>query len=521
MFQLIFVDDESIIRDGIKKCINWEENGFELGGIFENGEKALEFVEQKHVDVVISDINMPRMDGLALSKILAERYPSIILILLTGYDQFDYAQQAIEFKVTEFILKPVTADELAKVLKKVRYELILRDEKEKEQVLLQEKLRESFPLLRERFFYRFVSGRLDKATVERRKNFFQWDDLSDNYQIMAVILPEDCGDIESFTVLEQIKKLRNDADEFFMDRNNILIGLIQEHTEEIIEGKVKTLAEQIFHRTAELSLEPVYIGYGNPVNDCCLIDTSYRGALTAARYGKLMEVSQIISVRDIQNREKPSIVQFISLENTFFRQLEEGSREQAKAALKDIFVFLKENVLTGEEAAYFFIRIHGVMHAFLKEMDLFSSITRFSSLPPSEFETLTAAEKYFIRQIDLVEDQILISRNDIVRRRIDKAKKIIADNYNNKKFSLQDMCNELYLSTSQFSVIFKEGTGMTFIEYLTSFRIDKAKKLLKTTDKRSYEIADAVGYGDPRYFSIIFKKYTGITPLEYRKEGEE
>ena len=83
------------------------------------------------------------------------------------------------------------------------------------------------------------------------------------------------------------------------------------------------------------------------------------------------------------------------------------------------------------------------------------------------------------------------------------------------------MCDELYLSTSQFSVVFKEGTGMTFIEYLTTFRIEQAKKLLRTTDKKSYEIAEETGYADPRYFSIIFKKYTGVTPMEYRKESEQ
>ena len=127
---------------------------------------------------------------------------------------------------------------------------------------------------------------------------------------------------------------------------------------------------------------------------------------------------------------------------------------------------------------------------------------------PLRFNRLDEAREFFLEQILNIEEQVRLRRKDAVHSRIDKARDIITRRYSDKKFSLQGICAELYLSTSQFSALFKEGTGHTFVEYLTEVRIDEAKKLLKTTDKLSYEIADDVGYQDPRYFSSIFKKVT-------------
>jgi two-component system response regulator YesN len=139
---------------------------------------------------------------------------------------------------------------------------------------------------------------------------------------------------------------------------------------------------------------------------------------------------------------------------------------------------------------------------------------------PRKFARLKDAKRYFSEEILKIEEHIRRRRNDSVLSRIDRAREIIGNRFAEKSFCLQDICSELYLSTSRFSALFKEGTGETFVEYLTEVRIDEAKRLLKSSDLRSYEIADRVGYQDPRYFSSIFKKVTGLTTTEYRKELE-
>ncbi len=519
-FNLIFIDDESIIRDGVSTCINWDQNGFKLTGVFENGKEALAFIEREPVDVVISDINMPKMDGLTFSRILAEQYPHIVVILLTGYEQFEYAQKAVKYKVTEFLLKPITADQLKKVLGKIHADLVARGEKERQQALLKEKLMMSFPLLKERFLNNLVSGKIESAMLEKRKDFFQWNDYGMVYQVLAIMLSRNCEELDYFEILDFMNTLKSGADEVFMNEEGIVM-LVQSETREKSNKVTRSLAEKAFRHAEELALESISIGYGDPVSEPAMIVHSYRGAAAACHYAKLIGFSQIISARDIQNRGRPSVAEFYALEKIFSQKLKEGNRKEVQEALGNIFTFLETYIVTSEDAAHFFIHIQGVLYTFLKEMGLFSSLINLHSVPRGEFETLFEAREYFLNQIDVIEDMVRDSRNDIVQKRITKAKNIIERRYKDKNFSLSDMCDELYLSTSQFSVVFKEGTGMTFVEYLTSFRINQAKKLLKMTDKKSYEIAEETGYADPRYFSSIFKKYTGVTPMEYRKGCEK
>jgi two-component system response regulator YesN len=152
-------------------------------------------------------------------------------------------------------------------------------------------------------------------------------------------------------------------------------------------------------------------------------------------------------------------------------------------------------------------------------MELFRSDESVFSNRPHSFHSLNDAHNFFVSMIEAIEQRIHERRQDMMLSRLDKARKIIAERYADPQFSLTQMCEELFLSSSQFSVLFKEGTGRTFIEYLTAFRINEAKKLLKTTDLKSYEVAEKVGYTDPRYFSLIFRKQTNMTPIEFRRSS--
>ncbi len=521
MHELIFVDDESIVRDGIRNCVPWGSNGFNLAGIFENGEEALSFIEKNTVDVVISDINMPKMDGLTLSRILAEKHPHTTVILLTGYDEFEYAQNAIKNKVREFLLKPITADELGSILDRIHKELSESKNREQQQKILMEKLKLSFPLLKERFLSQLVSGRLELQAIIRRKDFFQWEDLGGYYQILSIMLFEQCETFESLSILDFLSTLKEEGDEVFTDRNSTIIVLLQGTEQEKVQKRAQHIAETVFLQAEKLSLAKIYIGIGTAVSDIKRIEQSYNGAYAAADRAKVLGFSQIISKDEIDKKEKVSPVQFHSLETALGNSLKEGKRSQSLKALKNIMNFLRDHYVSPAEASYYFTRIHALFHFFLQDIDLFPANGEDLSPPAVFFESISRAENYFTTQLSIIENRISAHRHAIVASRIEKARTIIAQNFRDKNFSLQTMCNELFLSTSQFSVIFKEGTGQTFIEYLTAYRIGEAKKLLKTTDLLSYEIADAVGYSDPRYFSITFKKHTGFTPMEYRRNLEK
>ncbi|MBB6480695.1 response regulator [Spirochaeta isovalerica] len=520
MFRLIFVDDEAIIRNGISQCVSWGANGFDLAGMFENGREALNYIHDNPVDVVITDINMPKMDGLTLSKVLSEQYPSITVLLLTGYDDFEYARQAVQSQVREFLLKPITAEELSHVLGTVREELEARREKEIRQEEMREKLKRSFPLLKERFFNRLISGRLSGDDLAKRREYFQWNDLGAFYKVSLISVPESWDELERLTLQEQIKALTEEADEVFFNLNENIVIIFQGISDTELQQRTRTVLEKIFQYTGGREKEQIYAGCGELVNSVEWLPESHRGAMGAVEYSRILGLTRIVFIEDVRDSRQITPELFYAKLDILLEALKEGRKEDSLKALDTIFSFIEEQYLSRDDVFSYYTRIHMVIYNFLKEMGLLSPDDDTFPHKPGYYPTLKSARDAFASMINDIESKIERRRNDAILSRMDKARDIIAARYSDSRFSLQDMCNELYLSTSQFSFLFKEGTGQTFVEYLTSYRVEEAKKLLKSTDLKAYEIAEKVGYQDARYFSLIFRKQTGLTAMEYRRKLE-
>lgn len=519
-YSLILVDDEAIVREGISRCVPWGENGFDLSGLFEHGREALDYIEKNRVDVVISDINMPHMDGLSLSRILSERFPEIMVLLLTGYDDFEYAQEAVKHQVRQFLLKPITADELSAVLGTVRDELDRLRHRRKQQALMQEKLTLSFPLLKERFLLRLVSGRIETGQINRRRDYFQWRDLKGLYQVLLFRLPEEWNDLQRITLLEYLKTRIRSEDEVFQNSDEQILLLLQNQREEELLNRSHRIARDGFQQAAEISSNQISVGTGEVVESVYALQRSYRGARTAADYSRLIGMDQVISIGELRDRERISPEGFVALARRLIDRLKEGRREETAAALEEIFTYIEEHYLTPAEAAHYLNRLHIELIYFLPEIGIESGKVLDLNLSPESLASIASAREFFRGMIDAIEDRIADSRHAMLISRIERAKQIIDKRFWEQDFSLKEICDELYLSTSQFSLLFKEGTGRTFVEYLTAHRIEEAKKLLKTTDLKGYEIAERVGYADPRYFTLIFKKITGMTAMEYRRSLE-
>ena len=517
MYKIIFVDDEAIIRNGISKCVSWEELGFKLDGVFEHGQEALSYIEKNSVDVVLSDINMPRMSGLELSKILGERFPDIVVILLTGYDDFEYAQAAIRNQVREFILKPITRIELSKVLETIKCELDRERLRKRERELLQARVDQSFPLLKERYLRRLISDSTAVDTLAERAEYYQWRDGKGWYQIMMAAVPLSWSELERMALVEHLEERIRPGDEVFSSLKGDIIVLAQSADSVELDFFVRSLAERSFDFSAEKENTLIGLGCGEAVDSLSLLESSYKGAAAALDYSRSLGLSQVIAVADLNDREAPSPVILGKMEKDIVEHLKDGLADESLKALKVMVAYLGERYQSSRQLAMIYIRLFSRILAFVQDMDLDLPDENGGIANLMQLENLAQGEAFFKTLIRHIGDRISQRRNDVLLSRIDKAKSIIHGNYGNKDFSLQDICRELYLSTSQFSVLFKEGTDQTFVEYLTSVRMDEAKKLLASTDLKSYEIAEKVGYSDPRYFSITFKKHCGMTAMEYRR----
>lgn len=539
MYSIIIVDDEGEVREGIKKNINWAEYNFELVGDCENGFDAMEIVDKLKPDIVLTDICMPFVDGLELTKYIMDKYPQTKVIILTGYDEFEYAQNAVKYKAYDYILKPITANELRKILCKLSKELDLEKEKLEDFNRLKLLLNESLPLVKERFLNRMLIGKQTDNKINERFEQFNIKlagnvfialaiDLDDNENTNSdIALPETEEELLHFAVYnicETILSEPGNGVSFQNSNEKTVIILAGDDNLNLHDRAVKT-AEEI-KQTVEKHLKlTVTVGIGMCCSSIGDIHHSYKYAESAVDYRFLLGKNRVISINDIEGKksEKPTF-------NKEWRRklviaIKTGTISEIDSITSKLVENLKESYEFIEKSYYqiqkIVIHIIGALNELdVSETEVFGKegglLTEVYTM-----KTLEEIEEWLKNLCNRASCYLTGKRNDNSLIHAKRAEEYIRDNYRDPNISLNSICKHLLMSTSYFSSVFKNHTGQTFIEYLTKVRMEKAMELLKISDMKVYEISEEVGYNDPHYFSLIFKKIFGTAPSEFRERYVE
>ncbi|RED64005.1 response regulator [Cohnella lupini] len=534
MYKVIIVDDEAVVRIGLKNTIDWGAHGFELIGDYANGREAWEAVEQHRPELVISDISMPFMDGLELAGLIAAQYPYIKTIILTGFDEFEYAQQAIRLKVSDFILKPITAQEIRLLLDRVRTEMD-EDTKHREDLgRLNSQLKQSLPLLQERFLERLVAVGLGKAEIAERFAYFGMSQAGPLHLVMVVDI-DDFGDRELFSYEHDAEFLRFAAFDIFKETlepdNALLFRTREERMVAILSGQENesllieqafSLAEKVRYHIEKYLKFTVTIGIGRACAHIELLPDSYKGALSVLDYRFLLGKNRVLSIIDMEGKPTSPLPPNLDWDRKLASAVKTGSIQEAFQLIENGISELKSSMAPIEAC---FLQMQKVVLSLMnsiQELVVHDQEVSFNRqmrlMDVYGFKTLDEIEGWLKDVVRSVMSTIADNRSHLTNMQIHRAVEYIETNYSNDKMSLQDLCRHVLMSTSYFSLVFKQHTGETFIEYLTAVRITKAKELLHNTTLKFYEIAEQVGYKDPNYFSILFKKHTGTTPKDYREK---
>lgn len=532
MYKILIVDDEAVVREGIRDNIDWNSHGYSFVGDCENGLDAMEAVDSLMPDVVLTDICMPFMDGMELAKYISEKYPRIRIVILTGFEEFEYAQQAVKLKAYDFILKPITSLELKKILAKIKGDLDAEKEEREDISRLKIQLRESLPLLRERFLNRLVSGNIGKKELSERLQYFNVK-LSGEYFVSMIVdiddysaLPELEPGIDNqlfpfavFNISEEISA-NSDNSVVFQNRNDgTAIILAGGSKEDLYERAVK-IAEDIKQSIERYLGFTVTIGIGSI--SCKLEDIafSYEKSLSALDYRFLLGKNQVISVLDMERNAGNTVIYNRNLDKELISEIKTGSSNKIAGVIYKIIKYLEEGYVSMHKCHVYVQQLIVSLLNLLDEMDIPSAeIFKNTSTPFAEIYQLKTLEdmKAWLGSVcSGICKAVAAKRNDFCEDIVIKAKEYIFANYNDEDISLNSICKHLLISTSYFSLIFKNSTGETFIEFLSRVRIEKAMELLKSTNMKTYEIAEKIGYGDSHYFSMVFKRMAGTTPTEYR-----
>ncbi|HZJ57936.1 MAG TPA: response regulator [Clostridia bacterium] len=527
MYKLVLVEDEIETLENIVRNIDWETCGFTLAGKALSGQEALSIVDQVKPDLIITDIRMPYMDGFEMIKRVHEKDNSICFLIISGHDEFDYAQLALQYGVLDFIIKPVTKEIIEKSLGKAKAHLDKQYAIRNDMDTLRQQLKESMDLLRSSFLIEILSK-----------------GVSDEYFNMAVG-SYDLPQRSTFSIIaiqtESTGKGRKLIDRHFSGKQEImwlaLRNLVEEQinadfTSYILQYQERLVIYAFSHKRNLIALcdrivaaaEKLWglkliVGISNPCSSLRNANVYYLQAVRALNLDFVNNEQRVYCYSDLQleQDESPTLLDLTLDESVIIN----GEKDDIAGVFDNIAQSLAEAQLSEQRLSSTQAEINSQLLRLADDFD----VDVLSKFPVHQIydhfqdingwiQLITLIAEYINREI---QDKNYCTGTLLMAH----AKSYIDENYTDPELSLDRICDHLDISASYFSALFKRDFSQTFLQYLTSLRIQKACSLLLNTDKKSSQIAREVGFTSPNYFSYRFRQYVKTSPVEYRRKGRE
>lgn len=507
MMKIAIVDDEPLERKAMRKMIENSMAGAEIVGEAENGRRAVKLARAKRPDIILMDIKMSGMDGIAAIREIRAFSPKTRFIMVTAFDEFEYAREVMREGVKEYLLKPVQKKEVLATLERVRREI--EQEQEYEEQMAQ---------TRELAASEWVASLLLDHVRELGED--EWRKMlgirsGRMYALVCKIEPDQ----------EEASGWKHDVyrwlKETFAKMARGIVGPMAGRQIPVLvfdvpDGQLTERARAV-RLSRQLTNEfsstfpdmDLYVGAGTAVGSFDRFPASYQEALVALGNTNREVKTMVYDTSMKANDEERS---FYEAEKRLLQAVQEGDDEELNRAFSSYVRHLEQ------EAA-------GNIEKMKKRIEEWQTVMRRTGrelglsfeLGPVEGETREKLAQNMKRQALLASEAVKKWKAEQAGGAIHQAKKYIAERYS-EPLQLEDVANAVRLSPYYFSKMFKESEGMTFVEYLTQTRVDAARKLLREREKSLKEICFLVGYRDPNYFSRVFKKVTGHSPREYRQK---
>lgn len=499
MIKTIIVDDEYYAREGMKRTIPWNKLECEICGEADNALKAIEVAKVYKPELIITDINMPGIDGISMSQEIKKYLPSSKFIIITGYDDFQYARRAIKMNALDFILKPIDYEELINAIKNAVE--VIKEEKS------------NSIISREKMLLEIIRG---QRKITEMYNF--WDNQD---EVKISLIENDYYDyyaksLQSNVNYSIIDHLKNRLKDIFNEKGYVIeahqhrIVVIFKKTDIDLENSILSLKYETENKY-ETVISVALTQYDKVENIKGLYDKSkelldnrfnlnkrliIKNKLQANKSFDRKIASQIIEdiVLSVNAKKKDKVIVYVDKLSAYFKDVNLNKATVINMVMQIIISFKEE----------------------MENYKIDINIEEKSDIYNSKYleDIIKFLKSYLLDVIEKLREK----SSKLEDTSMEKALIYIQKNYN-KNISLGIVAKEVYLNESYLSRSFKKYKGMSFTEYITKLRMKKAIELMKT-GKSINEIASEVGYTDYRNFSLNFKKYTGYIPREYLKKSD-
>lgn len=534
MLRVFLAEDETIIRETLRDTVPWARCGYTFVGEAGDGEMALPLIQQTRPDVLITDIRMPFMDGLALSKLVLQEFPQMKVIILSGYDDFEYAQTAIGLGVERYLLKPITKSTLMTVLEEVREKI--QGERAQQNYLAQfrQEAQDYEQYARRRFLERVVAGQLSVQEIYEQAEKLDLDLRARSYNLALVsAMPESGSASESYS--EPGARIRDGMVAHFLRHPDyilfrwnltsfaVLLLERQENMESIVNRCIHKVQELYQTFGPELNW---YVAMGTPTQRLSALPGCFEEVSRLWAYRHILPEQHILTAQTVKsltgtgsdhdlsgldmNKVSPAMLTGV---------LQNASAQEISSFVDEYAHSLEDALESGPFCQYLMLSARFTATQFVENlgMEQREYLGNLSCLGMLGQQISIDDLKRYLSDILLqairLRDRVTGSQYNV---QLKQAIRYIDEHYQCEDISLNRVAKEVDLSPNYLSAVFSQEMSTTFVEYLTAKRMEKARELLRASDLRSGEIAAAVGYKDSHYFSFLFKKTQGCTPRDYR-----
>jgi two-component system, response regulator YesN len=526
-YRVFLVEDEIVAREGMRNKVNWATAGFEFVGEAPDGEVALPLIENLQPDLLITDIKMPFMDGLQLSKIVRERMPWVKIVILSGHDEFNFAQAAVKLGVSEYLLKPITAAEIQQVLQRIAVQLDQEQAEREKLKQLQNQIQDNLTLQRERLLFQLVVGGVSSTEAIEQCQQLGLNIIAPYYLVLLLkvkagtaVPPLEYGDYQQIRAL--VAGLARAYSGAFLTQKSAeeLLLIMTGDDPERLRQDGAFLAQLIAQDVAELLPCTILTGIGSPLQRLTEISQSFAEALD--QVSGIKGENGCKSERNGGNGRAP--IEKLKLDQAAVEHF-------LKCGLAGEYdAFFTAHLLPLSQAArqsdlvkhYLFVEVMVTAGQFISDLggeaaEIIPEIQDMELLLAglqTQAQMQEALGRIFNQAIAFRTNQTTHERTRVVHQ----VKAFLDAHYANPDLLLNKVAASVNLSPSHFSVVFSQEMGESFKDYLTRIRMERAKELLRTTNLKCAEIAYQSGYNDPHYFSHVFHKHIGLPPQQFRQQ---
>lgn len=529
MFKVLLVEDEIPVRDRIVKLIDWDKLGLEMAFVAGDGQEAYNFLEEHDVDLILTDICMPFMDGIELAKKIREKNDYCKIIFLTGYDDFQYAKDAIELDVHRYLQKPINKNELESILEKVVLDLNTDIEKEREYFELKSEYQKQLESFQDRLILDVLYKKTDQEPMEAFKSMniiFEGDYF--RVAVLKIIPVEHTSEdysMMNYSIFSYFKKsMENTSHRCILGDQSRIIMILTGQNEQLLDNesfailnKTMNNAKHVFDVSFSAGLSSSYRNIGE-------IKHAFDGAVTASQYAVVEGYNKVILSTDMEPIAPMYLDRLEKIRLNLSECIKLQDSDKIADKMKAYFDTLRFCKCSLDEVKSQLVLLTMVIYKTYNN-------TCNAAEQKEEVDYALMNDIFSLNDIRDIEQKIydlmvhMTSKLKKMRESfksniVEEALDIIHKKYMQSDLDSKMISSELNVSASYFSRLFKQITKKTFVEYLTEYRMTTAKKLLRTSDMKVYEISVKIGYDDPQYFSYNFRKHIGMTPSAYRKKGQ-